>query len=57
MEPSMTLSPSLPADVWQVLYAAMIEHPVPFYARLQAIQKFETAMQAAQQPAPAKEPE
>jgi hypothetical protein len=53
----MTLSPSLPADVWQVLYAAMMGQPVPFHVQRQAIQQFETAMQAAQQPAPAKDPE
>jgi hypothetical protein len=53
----MNPSPSLPIDVWNVLYAAMMERPVPYYAREEALNAFRTAMQAAQQPASAKEPE
>ena len=57
MEPSMNYAPSLPSDVWQVLYACIMEQHVPFHVKRVAIQQFETAMQAAQQPAQAKEPE
>ena len=57
MEPSMNYAPSLPSDVWQVLYACIMEQHVPFHVKRVAIQQFETALQAAQQPAQAREPE
>jgi len=44
------LSASLPSDVWQTLYAMMLGQRPPLAIERQAIQAFEAAMQAAQQP-------
>jgi uncharacterized protein (UPF0147 family) len=46
----MNLSPSLPTDVWQVLYAVLNDEPVKFPVRRGAMQQFEAAMQKAQEP-------
>lgn len=46
----MTVSPSLPQDVWQVLYAVLNDEPVRFGVRRQAMQQFEAAMQKAMEP-------
>lgn len=48
----VNLKPSLPAATWQTLYAVMMDDPVAFRARRDAIQAFEGAMMAAQHPPP-----
>lgn len=48
----MNLSPTLPADVWQALYAILMDEPVRFAVRRLAVQQFEAAIQKAQEPQP-----
>ena len=40
----------LPLEVWGVLHSLAVERPVPRYVAMPAIQQFEAALQAAQQP-------
>lgn len=44
------LAPSLPAEVWQTLYAVLMGQRPPFHVERQAVQAFEAAIHAAQQP-------
>lgn len=51
----MTLSLTLPAEVWQTLYAVMMDEPVRFAVRRAVVQQFEAAVRDAQQTAPPKD--
>lgn len=46
----MTLSPSLPDDVWAILISMLQGHRHPFYVEAQAMAALKAAMDAAQQP-------
>lgn len=48
----MKLTLSLPAEVWQTLYAVLMDEPVRFAVRRAAVQQFEAAIQKAQEPQP-----
>lgn len=47
----MNVAPSLPINVWQILYASMCEQHIPYHVKEEAINAFRQAMQAAQQAA------
>lgn len=42
----------LPNEIWRVLHAMVLEHPVPRHVAFGAIQALEQAMVKAQQPPP-----
>lgn len=52
----MMAAPTLPLEVWNILYMAMTDRPVPYHAREEALAAFRAALQAARQ-APQPEPE